>query len=106
HIGMLGSAKIARRVAEFLEKATLPNVVLDPIMKSSSGTDLLDPAGIAVLTQRLFALANVVTPNAHEAAALIGAEVSTVDDMKLAAQRLHEMGAKSVVITGGHLEKA
>ena len=106
HIGMLGSGKIATRVSEFLEKAKLPNVVLDPILKSSSGADLLDATGVAVLTQRLFALADVITPNAHEAAALTGVEVSTVDDMRQAAQRLHEMGAKGVVITGGHLEKA
>jgi hydroxymethylpyrimidine/phosphomethylpyrimidine kinase len=106
HVGMLGSGAIAACVAEFLETAKLPNVVVDPILRSTSGTGLLDGAGIRVLRERLLPLAAVITPNLPESTALTGIEIHEVEEMKQAASRLHEMGAKSVVITGGHLEKA
>jgi hydroxymethylpyrimidine/phosphomethylpyrimidine kinase len=106
HIGMLGSGEIASRVAEFLEAAKLPNVVLDPILQSSSGANLLDEAGVKVLKERLLPLTDVITPNIHEATVLTGIPIASVDDMTLAARRLQEMGAKSVVVTGGHLEAA
>src|SRR5581483_3332024 len=72
HIGMLGSAQVARAVADFLSSARLQNIVLDPILKSSSGADLIDRAGVKVLTERLLPLATVVTPNMAEAAVLTG----------------------------------
>jgi len=122
HIGMLGSGKVVKAVADFLSgqsagqaasrsanrpaPARLPNIVLDPIVKSSSGADLLDAAGTRLLIERLIPLAAVVTPNIDEAAVLTGVEVKDLDEMKVAAAKLHEMGAAAVVITGGHLEKA
>ena len=106
HIGMLGSGKVARAVANFLEKAGLGNIVLDPVIKSSSGRDLIDAAGARFLVERLLPLATVITPNIDEAADLTGLSVSNLEQMRLAATRLHAMGAASVVITGGHLEKA
>jgi hydroxymethylpyrimidine/phosphomethylpyrimidine kinase len=119
HIGMLGTGRVVKAVADFLSsqssgkrsgsqsgKARLPNVVLDPILKSSSGADLLDAAGTRVLIERLIPLADVVTPNVDEAAAITGLKVKELDDMKAASAKLHEMGAPAVVITGGHLEKA
>jgi hydroxymethylpyrimidine/phosphomethylpyrimidine kinase len=110
HIGMLGSAKVVKAVAEFLGrrsgKAKLPNVVLDPILKSSSGADLLDAAGTRLLVEKLIPLADVITPNVDEAAVLTGLRVTDLDDMRAAAAKLHQMGSAAVVITGGHLEKA
>ena len=114
HIGMLGSAKVVRAVSDFLEKATLKgeqrvrltNIVLDPILKSSSGADLLDSAGVKLMTDRLLPLADVVTPNVDEASALTGLKVNDLDGMKAATAKLHEMGSRALVITGGHLEKA
>jgi hydroxymethylpyrimidine/phosphomethylpyrimidine kinase len=106
HIGMLGSGKVARAVADFVEKAKLSNIVLDPIMKSSSGSDLIDRSGARVMIERLLPLATVVTPNVDEAATLTGLKVTGLDQMRVAATRLHAMGAASVVVTGGHLEKA
>jgi hydroxymethylpyrimidine/phosphomethylpyrimidine kinase len=110
HIGMLATAKVVKAVADFLEKpksnSRLPNVVLDPILKSSSGADLLDAAGTKLMVERLLPLAQVVTPNVAEAAAITGLKVTNVDEMKAAAARLHEMGATAIVITGGHLDKA
>ncbi len=106
HIGMLGSGKVARSVAEFLGRNKLTGVVLDPILKASSGADLLDRDGAKVLAADLLPLAAVVTPNVEEAAALTGLPVTNPDQMRAAAAQLHRMGAEAVVITGGHLEKA
>jgi hydroxymethylpyrimidine/phosphomethylpyrimidine kinase len=106
HIGMLGSGKVAKSLAGFLGRKKLPNVVLDPILKASSGTDLLDKEGTRVLSSELLPLAAVVTPNVDEAAVLTGLPVTNPDQMRSAAVKLHEMGAESVVITGGDLERA
>jgi hydroxymethylpyrimidine/phosphomethylpyrimidine kinase len=110
HIGMLGTAKVVKAVVEFLGQRSgrnkLPNVVLDPILKSSSGADLLDAAGTQVLIEKLIPLADVITPNVDEAAILTGLKVTDLDEMRAAAAKLHQMGSAAVVITGGHLEKA
>jgi hydroxymethylpyrimidine/phosphomethylpyrimidine kinase len=106
HIGMLGSGKVVRTVTEFLAAHKLPNIVLDPILRSSSGTSLVDAAGVRLLTEELLPLAAVVTPNIDEASALTGLSVTDPEQMRAAARRLHEMGASAVVVTGGHLEKA
>lgn len=120
-IGMLGSGKVAKAVADFLSspapgrsssravpsgKARLPNMVLDPILKSSSGADLLDSTGTRILIERLLPLADVVTPNVDEAAVITGLKVRDLDEMKAACAKLHEMGSPAVVVTGGHLDKA
>jgi len=106
HIGMLGSAKVTRAVSDFLAKAQLPNIVLDPIIKSSSGTDLIGRNGVRVLLEHLLPLATVVTPNLDEAAAFTGMAVTNLDQMRAAATSLHAIGAASVVVTGGHLDQA
>jgi hydroxymethylpyrimidine/phosphomethylpyrimidine kinase len=106
HIGMLGSGKVAKAVAEFLRRKKLPNVVLDPILRASSGAELLDREGSKLLAADLLPLAAVVTPNVEEAAALTGLPVTNPDQKRAAAASLHGMGADSVVITGGHLDKA
>jgi hydroxymethylpyrimidine/phosphomethylpyrimidine kinase len=122
HIGMLGNGQVALAVANFLAQAKLSNIVLDPILKSTSGADLLDPAGIRIMVERLFPLAELVTPNLEEALALTGmsrrtdsvpadssgvpANAAALDAMHEAARRLHSFGATNVVVTGGHLDKA
>ncbi len=114
HIGMLGSAKVVRAVAEFLGPRSgkaglsnkLRNIVLDPILKSSSGAELLDAAGIRLLVEKLIPLADVITPNVDEAALLTGLKVKDLDEMRAAAAKFHAMSSAAVVITGGHLEKA
>jgi hydroxymethylpyrimidine/phosphomethylpyrimidine kinase len=116
-IGMLGSGKVVKAVADFLDRpvgrssgrqkpAAYPNVVLDPILKSSSGADLLEPAAIRLIVERLLPLADVVTPNIDEAGALTGIKIKDLEDMKTAAGKLHQLGARAAVVTGGHLEKA
>ncbi len=106
HIGMLGNAAVATAVAEFLARRKPSNVVLDPVVKSSSGAPLLDAKGAAVLLEKLLPLATVMTPNIDEAAHLTGLTVTNPDQMQTAAERLHAMGAANVVVTGGHLERA
>jgi hydroxymethylpyrimidine/phosphomethylpyrimidine kinase len=98
-IGMLGCA--ASAVADFLETAKLKVVVLDPVIKSSSGADLINADGWRILRERLISLTTVVTPNIDEAFAL-----TSENDLEKSARRLHEMGAQAVVITGGHLVEA
>jgi len=106
HVGMLGSGAVASELADFLEKAQLPNIVLDPIVSATSGTSLLDEDGKRTLTDKVLPLCLVTTPNAQEAAVLTGHEVISIDDMKLAATRLRELGANNVVVTRGHLDVA
>ncbi len=113
-IGMLGSAAVAEAVCDFLAKKRPPNVVLDPVLRSSSGAELLSASGIKVLRRRLLPLVDVVTPNVEEAAALTGMKPPGVAQpwrknlpvLRQLAAELHEQGAKAVVITGGHLREA
>lgn len=102
-VGMLGSAEGARAVAAFLKRHQPRQVVLDPILKSSSGAELISKDGIELLKNRLLAQATVITPNIVEAAALCCMEVNSPEEMAQAALRLQQMGANAVVITGGHL---
>jgi len=106
HIGMLGSEKVVRAVADFLTHRDQENIVLDPILKSSSGASLLDSTGVRLMSEKLLPLATVVTPNGDEASSLTAMPVTNVEQMRAAAAKLHTMGAAAVVITGGHLEKA
>jgi hydroxymethylpyrimidine/phosphomethylpyrimidine kinase len=105
-LGMLASGQVVDAIADFIAEHRLQHVVLDPILTSSSGASLLDAAGIKAMKKRLIPLAHVVTPNIDEASALTGLPVSDPESMKVAAAQLHEMGARNVVIKGGHLEKA
>jgi hydroxymethylpyrimidine/phosphomethylpyrimidine kinase len=105
HIGMLGNERVVEVVADFLSQARLPHVVLDPILKSSSGADLLNAAGTRLLIERLLPLSELVTPNLDEAGVLTGRAVTNLDQMREATARLHSLGAANVVVTGGHLDK-
>lgn len=104
-IGMLGAPEVAAEVADFLEEVPLPNIVLDPVVRSSSGADLLGSGGLKVVRNRLLRRAAVITPNIDEASALTGKAVRSLDEMREAADTLHQLGARNVVITGGHLEQ-
>ena len=104
-IGMLGSGAVAEAVREFLEGLRPQHCVLDPILRSSSGAELIDEAGKAALP-KLFWLASVITPNWAEAAALTGITVPDSEGARRAAAELHRMGAHAVVITGGDASAA
>lgn len=102
-VGMLGNSGLVRQVAQLIGELRLPNVVLDPVLCSSSGFDLLDQEGRELLRSQLLSKAEVVTPNLSEAASLTGRSVGNVAEMKEAARELHRMGAHHVVVKGGHL---
>jgi len=101
-IGMLGNAAIARAVAEWLERVGARNVVLDPVLVASSGRALLNVAGLRMLRERLLPLATIVTPNVPEAAALLGRPAGTIGDLREAAVALRRLGARAVLLKGGH----
>jgi hydroxymethylpyrimidine/phosphomethylpyrimidine kinase len=101
-VGMLATAAIVEAVAAAIEELELPVVVVDPVMVSTSGTRLLDRDGVQALCTELLPLARVVTPNIPEAEALSGRRIRSLDDARGAARRIHEMGARAVIITGGH----
>lgn len=103
-IGMLASLEAARAVAAFIRRHQSSNVVLDPVLKSSLGMQLISRDGAQALKEKLLPLVDVITPNIDEASALTGLPVSNVDEMRLAASELHRLGARNVVITGGHLD--
>jgi hydroxymethylpyrimidine/phosphomethylpyrimidine kinase len=103
-IGMLGSAEAARAVAAFLKRHSIRNVVLDPIINSSSGAQLISKEGLQVLKEHILPQARVITPNIEEAAALTGMTVTNPRERQASALRLHQMGARNVIITGGHLD--
>lgn len=99
-IGMLATSDIASVVADFLQALPQPRcpVILDPILRSSSGAELLDAAGVRVLLARLLPLSTVVTPNRAEAAILTRLPTG---DAESAAKALRQLGAAAAVVTGG-----
>ena len=105
-IGMLGNRGNAAVVAEFLDAHKFAHVVHDPVMKSSSGTELLDAAGIKYLAAELLKRASVITPNIPEAEILTGLTIKDIGDMEVAARKIVEMGAHAVIVKGGHMERA
>jgi hydroxymethylpyrimidine/phosphomethylpyrimidine kinase len=102
--GMLANRPIVEAVAEAVARLGLPHLVVDPVMVAKSGDRLLDPAGEAAYRERLFPLAEVVTPNLAEAEALLGRPVRTVEAMAQAARDLQALGPRTVLVKGGHLD--
>ncbi len=106
-IGMLGNEVNAAVVAEFLDRGQFPHVVLDPVVKATTGgADLLDASGVKFLAEELMKRSTVVTPNISEAELLAGMEIKDTAAMEAAAKLLVERGARAVVVKGGHMEKA
>jgi hydroxymethylpyrimidine/phosphomethylpyrimidine kinase len=105
-IGMLGNRANAAAVADFLDMHKFAHVVHDPVMKSSSGTELLDAAGVKFVATELLKRASVITPNVPEAEILAGMSIASTADMEAAARKMVEMGARAVIVKGGHMEKA
>jgi hydroxymethylpyrimidine/phosphomethylpyrimidine kinase len=101
-IGMLGSAATIVAIAAFLRKHCRAPIVLDPVLVSSSGRRLLPANALAVLREQLIPLAEVLTPNVPEAAVLVGRRLSTADDLRQAGHDLLGLGAKSILLKGGH----
>ena len=105
-IGMLSNQATAEVVREILESNPDLPAVLDPVLRSSNDFGLLDAAGLDYIRRQLLSRVTVVTPNLAEAAALAEIPVDNLESMKAAAHKLVELGARAVVVTGGHLDKA
>jgi hydroxymethylpyrimidine/phosphomethylpyrimidine kinase len=105
-IGMLSTAAIVGAVAERLRARGQAHVVLDPVMIAKSGDPLLQPDARQALMTAMLPLADVVTPNLHEAEALAGMPVATEAEMEEAARRIAALGPRHVLVKGGHLKDA
>lgn len=104
-VGMLLTEGAVREVARMIKKYKLSPLVIDPVIKASTGKRLLDPDAIFVLKEMLLPLAKVVTPNLEEAGILTGRKVRNLKEMEEASKAIKDLGPH-VVITGGHLEES
>lgn len=101
--GMLANAEIIAAVADEVRTHRIAPLVVDPVMVAESGASLLEPGARAVLRDELLPLSRLVTPNVPEARALLDMRIETIDDMRLAATRLIDLGARAALVKGGHL---
>jgi hydroxymethylpyrimidine kinase/phosphomethylpyrimidine kinase len=102
-LGMLYSAANVGKVAELLERHRLPNVVMDPVLKATTGRPLIEADAVALLRKLLMPMVTVVTPNLEEAALLSGMRVESTSEMEEAARVIGKI-APGVIVTGGHLK--
>lgn len=105
-IGMLSNIEIIETVAEKINQYSLKQIVLDPVMVTSSGDPLLRLDAQATLIKQLFPLTTVLTPNIPESEVLTGLGVKSIEEMKKAAQRIKALGPEYVLLKGGHLDKS
>lgn len=99
--GMLLNQEIINAVASGVKKLGLDNLVVDPVMVSRTGAQLIDDEAVAALRDVLIPMAAIVTPNRYEAQILSGLEIHTLEDMQAAAQHIHQLGASAVLVKGG-----
>ena len=101
--GMMPTAEIVRMVADLFRTAALPAPIVDPVMQSTSGFPLMETGALPAIISELFPIARLVTPNIPEAEAIIGRTVTTEAGMLEAARAIRALGARAVLIKGGHL---
>lgn len=100
--GMLPTEEVIRETAALIVGNSLNNIVVDPVIRSTSGYDLIDDAAVVSLVKLLFPLADVITPNIPEAERITKMKINDIADIEKAAKLMIEMGAKNVLIKGGH----
>ena len=100
--GMLPTREVIREVARLFRETDLPAPVVDPVVRSTSGYDLIDDEALAALRDELLPLARVLTPNIPEAERLCGMRTEDRSCMSRAARALQRMGARGVLVKGGH----
>jgi len=103
--GMLYSADIVKLVSDKIRTLKAKNLVVDPVMISKSRCELLKPDAIEQVKSNLLPLAHVVTPNIHEAQRLAEMKISSLEDAKEAARKIHKLGSANVLVKGGHLSQ-
>jgi hydroxymethylpyrimidine/phosphomethylpyrimidine kinase len=102
--GMLPTREVIAEVARLFSETELPQPVVDPVVRSTSGYDLIDDAALQTLTERLLPMARILTPNIPEAERITGLRITDEEGMKQAARLMREMGARAVLVKGGHLK--
>ena len=102
-IGMLHSSQVIETVIESLNKIKVKKIILDPVMVAKGGTKLIDNDAISLLRKKLIKKVTLITPNIPEAEILTKTKIKTKEDMIFAAHKLINLGAKNVLIKGGHL---
>ncbi|CDF57418.1 bifunctional hydroxymethylpyrimidine kinase/phosphomethylpyrimidine kinase [Thermobrachium celere] len=102
-IGMLSNSRIISTVADLLKFYRAKNIVLDPVMISKSGFKLLKDDAISSLISNLIPICTIITPNIHEANLIAQMDIKNIDDMKKACRIINDLGARYVLIKGGHL---
>ena len=103
-IGMLHSSEVVKCVVQSLKKIKVKKIILDPVMIAKGGTKLIDSRAIQNLKKSLLKQVSLVTPNIPEAETLTGIKIRNKKDMILAANKMIELGARNVLIKGGHLK--
>ena len=103
-IGMLASPEIVQLVAKSLRKHGVTRIILDPVLRATSGASLGGDDTAQAMISELFPMASLVTPNLEEASLLLGRDIYQVDDFKSAADELLALGPQAVLIKGGHLD--
>lgn len=101
--GMLPTKEIIEEVAKIVSERNFKNLVVDPVVRSTSGYDLIDDEALKALIEKLIPLASIITPNIPEAERICGMKIQSFEDFDKAARRIASMGAKAVLIKGGHL---
>lgn len=104
--GMLPTKEIIEEIARLIKEYDLPAPVVDPVVRSTSGFDLIDNAALQSLIKNLFPLARVVTPNIQEAERIAEMQIEDFAQMKIAASKIYDFGAPAVLIKSGHLIQA
>ncbi len=105
-IGMLQSEKIIKSVINSINKIKVNKIILDPVMVAKGGTNLLDKNAIDILKKKLIKISSVITPNIPEAEILTNFKINNIKDMIYAAKLIKKLGAKNVLIKGGHLKNS
>lgn len=104
--GMLCNGNIVKVVSNKIKQYEIANVVVDPVMAAKGGTPLLSPDGVNALISDLTPLAFLITPNIYEAERLSGLTIKKLSDMEKSAKLIYKLGAKNILIKGGHLPNA
>ncbi|KFF03081.1 bifunctional hydroxymethylpyrimidine kinase/phosphomethylpyrimidine kinase [Chryseobacterium luteum] len=103
-IGMVHTPQLVETIVTTLSKYSKIPIVFDPVMVATSGHQLIEEETINTITEKLFPIADIITPNMDEASILAGMEVKTLEDMRVAGEKILKSGCKSILLKGGHQE--
>lgn len=103
-IGMLYNEEVVNLVAKTIDKYKMKNIVLDPVMISSSGKNLINQEGIKAIIKNLIPRVDLITPNLAEGEFLSDKKIDDLEDMKIVIKDIYKLGAKNILLKGGHLK--